>query len=94
MTVFDTLYRDIKKGIHSINDEYNYQYHKFLRYNNDNLNEIEKIAMAKFFSHVMVKERFLFLREQFKTEVDTTCGKYESSANDTYKKIENLGKTV
>ena len=99
MTVFDTLYRDIKKGIHSINDEYNYQYHKFLRYNNDNLNEIEKIAMAKFFSHVMVKERFLFLREQFKTEVKKTVLNQQEDNKDTnsnlieetiYQKVENM----
>ena len=102
--VFDALFKDIKKGLVSINENMNLQYHKFLRLNNDNLTETEKIAMAKFYGHVIVKERYLFLREIFKVEMKKTAleqFQVENKENDVdfiqeniYQKVEDMEKQL
>lgn len=62
--LFEICFKDIKSILRKRHEENSYLYHKFLRYNNDNLGVVEKIAFARFFTLVLDQERFQIITKE------------------------------
>ena len=70
--IFEQTLSDIKDKLSSINQKYDYAYHKFLRRENDSLEPINKIILSEFYNHIIEKERFDVLKQSFKTQLNVT----------------------